>query len=263
VAGCYYAASVGSRRRVRSGLAHQALHDALTGLPNRVLLADRLDQALAGAGRSRGGVAVVFIDLDRFKFVNDSRGHAAGDSLLVTVAERLRQAIRSQDTVARFGGDEFMVVCEDAAAGWEAGSVAERIADSFQAPFLVYRAKAEGRARLEFFDANMRTEAVERLEIESALHRAVERDELRVFYQPVINLSTGQVHGVEALLRWMHPTRGLLPPNRSAAGRPAGGQPAVDQVGVDDAPHARRVVVGHVLAALAQHEDALRQLAGQ
>ncbi len=245
VAGCCYAASVGSRRRVRSSLAHQALHDALTGLPNRVLLADRLDQALARAGRSGGGVAVLFIDLDRFKVVNDSRGHAAGDSLLVTVAQRLRQAIRTQDTVARFGGDEFVVVCEDAAAGWEAGSVAERIGEAFQAPFLVkgqevfltasmgvavgdgtdspeglirdadaamYRAKAEGRARFEFFDENMRTQAVERLEIESALHRAVERDELRVFYQPVINLSTGHVRGVEALVRWMHPTRGLLPP---------------------------------------------------
>jgi diguanylate cyclase (GGDEF)-like protein len=244
-AGVSWCGSALGRRRQAGQLAHQALHDALTGLPNRILLADRLDQALSRAARSGTGVAVLFVDLDRFKFLNDSRGHAAGDALLVTVADRLRQAVRSQDTVARFGGDEFVVVCEDAAAGWEAGSVAERIFDAFQTPFLVngqefflsvsvgvavgtgmdspeelirdadaamYRAKEGGRARFEFFDENMRTEAVERLDIESALHRAVERDELRVFYQPVISLSSGEVVGIEALVRWMHPQRGLLGP---------------------------------------------------
>ncbi|MGH9039256.1 MAG: putative bifunctional diguanylate cyclase/phosphodiesterase [Acidimicrobiia bacterium] len=245
LAGVYCGAALSTRRRAEAELAHQALHDALTGLPNRVLLADRLDQALARAARSGAGVAVLFIDLDRFKFLNDSRGHAAGDALLVTVAERLREAVRAEDTVARFGGDEFVVVCEDAAAGWEAGSVAERISEAFEAPFLVngqevflsvsvgvavggatddpeglirdadaamYRAKAEGRARFEFFDQNMRTEAMERIDIESALHRAVERDELRVFYQPVIGLNSGEVMAVEALVRWQHPERGLLPP---------------------------------------------------
>ncbi|MGH9036124.1 MAG: putative bifunctional diguanylate cyclase/phosphodiesterase, partial [Acidimicrobiia bacterium] len=252
LAGVSWCASALGRRvqaelahQAQDELAHQALHDALTGLPNRTLLADRLDQTLARASRAGTGVAVLFIDIDRFKVLNDSRGHAAGDALLVTVADRLRQAVRTQDTVARFGGDEFVVVCEDAAAGWEAGSVAERISEAFAAPFLVngqevflsfsvgvavgtatdspeglirdadaamYRAKTQGRARFEFFDENMRTEAMERLDIESALHRAVERDELRVFYQPVISLSSGEVVGVEALVRWQHPERGLLGP---------------------------------------------------
>jgi diguanylate cyclase (GGDEF)-like protein len=225
--------------------AHKALHDALTGLPNRALLADRLEQVLARSARSGSGVAVLFVDLDRFKLINDSRGHAAGDELLVTVGDRLRRAVRASDTVARFGGDEFVVVCEDQVAALQASLVAERITEVLREPVLVdgqeiflsasvgialsdgttspdgllrdadaamYRAKEQGRARSEFFDATMRTAAVVRLETQSALHRAVEREELRLHYQPVVHLASGSLAGVEALLRWEHPQHGLIAP---------------------------------------------------
>jgi diguanylate cyclase (GGDEF)-like protein len=235
------------RRRYASALelAHQAVHDALTGLPNRIQVADRLEQALARASATDFEVAVLFIDLDRFKLINDGRGHAAGDELLVAVAARLRGVVRAGDVVARFGGDEFVVVCEDQTAAFEAALVAGRILDALREPVVVdgqeiflsasigiamadgsaspesllrdadaamYRAKEKGRARSEFFDATMRTEALDHLETQSALHRALERDELRVFYQPVIDLSTGDVAGVEALVRWEHPQHGLVPP---------------------------------------------------
>jgi diguanylate cyclase (GGDEF)-like protein len=226
-------------------MAHQALHDALTGLPNRLLVAERLEQALERSARSGAEVAVLFVDLDRFKLINDSRGHAAGDELLVTVAERLRRVVRPDDVVARFGGDEFVIVCEDRAAAFEASLLAEQILTTLREPVLVggqevflsasvgiavadasgspssllrdadaamYRAKDKGRDRSEFFDATMQTEATEHLEIQSALHRAVERDELRVYYQPVVELETGTVTGVEALVRWQHPQHGLVSP---------------------------------------------------
>ncbi|MEW6471799.1 MAG: EAL domain-containing protein [Actinomycetota bacterium] len=227
-------------------LAHQALHDALTGLPNRLLVAQRLDQALERSARGGAAVSVLFVDLDRFKLINDSRGHAAGDELLVTVAERLRRVVRAEDVVARFGGDEFViVVCEDDAEALEASSMAERILEVLRQPVLVegqevflsasvgiavadgacspnsllrdadaamYRAKEKGRDRCEFFDATMRTEATELLAMQSALHRAIERDELRVFYQPVVDLRSGVVAGVEALLRWDSPQHGLVSP---------------------------------------------------
>ena len=235
------------RRRYASALelAHQAVHDALTGLPNRLQVADRLEQALARASRTGSHVAVLFIDLDRFKVINDGRGHAAGDELLVAVAERLRRVVRSGDVVARFGGDEFVVVCEDQTAAFEAAQVAGRIIDALREPIVVdgqeiflsasigiamadgtgspesllrdadaamYRAKDKGRARCEFFDATMRTEALDHLETQSALHRALEREELRVFYQPVVDLASGTVAGVEALVRWEHPQHGLVSP---------------------------------------------------
>jgi len=235
------------RRRYASALelAHQAVHDALTGLPNRLQVADRLEQALARAGRTGSDVTVLFIDLDRFKLINDGRGHAAGDELLVAVADRLRRVVRSGDVVARFGGDEFVVVCEDQTAALEASLVAGRILDALREPVMVdgqeiflsasigiamadgtgspesllrdadaamYRAKEKGRARCEFFDATMRTEALDHLETQSALHRALERDELRVFYQPVVDLDSGAVAGVEALVRWQHPQHGLVSP---------------------------------------------------
>jgi len=235
------------RRRYASALelAHQAVHDALTGLPNRLQVAERLEQALARSARTGCEVAVLFIDLDRFKLINDGRGHAAGDKLLVTVADRLRNVVRSGDVVARFGGDEFVVVCEDQTATLEASLVAGRILDALREPVVVdgqeiflsasigiamadgsgspesllrdadaamYRAKEKGRARCEFFDATMRTEALDHLEIQSALHRALERDELRVFYQPVVDLTSGAVAGVEALVRWEHPQHGVVSP---------------------------------------------------
>ncbi|HEX6380415.1 MAG TPA: EAL domain-containing protein [Acidimicrobiia bacterium] len=235
------------RRRYASALelAHQAVHDALTGLPNRLQVADRLEQALARSSETGFEVAVLFIDLDRFKLINDGRGHAAGDELLVAVADRLRRVVRSGDVVARFGGDEFVVVCEDQTADFEASLVAGRIIDALREPVVVdgqeiflsasigiamaggtgtpesllrdadaamYRAKAKGRARCEFFDATMRTEALDHLETQSALHRALERDELRVFYQPVVDLASGVVTGVEALVRWEHPQQGLVSP---------------------------------------------------
>jgi diguanylate cyclase (GGDEF)-like protein len=235
------------RRRYASALelAHQAVHDALTGLPNRLQVAERLEQALARSAETGFDVAVLFVDLDRFKLVNDGRGHAAGDELLVAVAERLRRVVRSGDIVARFGGDEFVVVCEDQTAAFEASLVAGRIIDALREPVVVdgqeiflsasigiamadgtgtpesllrdadaamYRAKAKGRSRSEFFDTTMRTEALDHLEIQSALHRALERDELRVFYQPIVDLASGVVSGVEALVRWQHPQHGLVSP---------------------------------------------------
>jgi diguanylate cyclase (GGDEF)-like protein len=233
-------------RQRTEDLAHIAVHDTLTGLPNRVLLADRLGQALRRTARTASSVAVLFVDLDRFKFVNDSRGHAVGDELLVAVAERLRGVARSHDTVARFGGDEFVVVCEDDDAAVQASRIAERIAEVLRDPVVtdgqevflgasigiavadsgtdspesllrdadaaMYRAKERGRNRCEFFDAVMRTEAVAHLETQSALHRAVERDELRLHYQPVIDLASGAVTGVEALVRWARPHHGLVGP---------------------------------------------------
>jgi diguanylate cyclase (GGDEF)-like protein len=235
------------RRRYASALelAHQAVHDALTGLPNRLQVAERLEQALARSSRTGSDVTVLFIDLDRFKLINDGHGHAAGDELLVTVADRLRRVVRAGDIVARFGGDEFVVVCEDQTVAFEASQVAGRIIDALREPVVVdgqeiflsasigiamadgtgspesllrdadaamYRAKEKGRARCEFFDATMRTEALVHLETQSALHRALERDELRVFYQPVVDLTSGAVTGVEALVRWQHPQHGLVSP---------------------------------------------------
>jgi diguanylate cyclase (GGDEF)-like protein len=226
-------------------LAHQALHDALTGLPNRALLLDRLDQALAQSERTGSAVAVLFLDLDRFKLVNDSRGHASGDQLLMRVAERLRRVVRPADTVARFGGDEFVVICQDAGVVGHAMHVADRVAEAFRAPFrlgaddmflnvsigiavsdgrtspaellrnadaAMYQAKELGRGRCEFFDETMRTEAAARLELQTALHWAISRQEMRVHYQPLVDVRTGVPVGVEALVRWAHPTKGIVGP---------------------------------------------------
>jgi len=231
-------------------LAHQAHHDPLTALPNRTLFGELLEHALRRAQRSASALAVLFLDLDRFKVVNDSLGHDAGDELLAALAQRLSAALRPGDIVARFGGDEFTVLCEDlvpTSADRQAIGVAERLLDALREPFLVeseeqfvsasvgiaigltglerpealvrdadaamYRAKERGKGRVEIFDEDMRERARERHEIENALHRAVARDEFRVFFQPVISLHDGMCIGVEALVRWQHPDRGLLGPS--------------------------------------------------
>ena len=228
---------------------HRALHDPLTGLPNRVLFTDRLEQALeqalAHAHRDGTTVGVLFCDLDQFKLVNDTLGHEAGDELLSEVAPRLAAALRGGDTVARFGGDEFGVLVEGATSVRAVTRAAERIAQALSSPFVVrgrehfvsasvgiaigtgsegpealirdadlamYRAKERGRGRYEIFDQLMRSRAVDYLRTENELRQALERDELRVHYQPVISLGTGTVAGFEALVRWEHPERGMIPP---------------------------------------------------
>jgi len=236
---------VTARKQTEEALLRHALHDSLTGLPNRVLLLDRLAMSLARATRRRARVGVLFLDLDRFKVFNDSRGHAAGDALLRGVADRLRVAIRPDDTVARFGGDEFVVVCDELIDETEALRVGERVLRSLREPFTVgseeiflsgslgialaeadsapesllrdadaamYRAKLRGRSRCEVFDHTMRQEAASRLATQGALHRALDRNELRVVYQPVVSLTSGAVVAAEALVRWLHPERGFVPP---------------------------------------------------
>jgi diguanylate cyclase (GGDEF)-like protein len=236
------------RKRAEVELAHQALHDGLTGLPNRALFLDRLQLALARVQRRPSAVAVLFLDLDRFKVINDSLGHEIGDCLLVELAQRLQSVLRPGDTVARFGGDEFTVLCDDIDGERDAIVIAQRMGEAVAAPFLLadteafltasvgiamadgvdarpeslirdadaamYRAKERGKSRYELFDEVMRARAVERLEVENALHRSIERGELRVHYQPLVDLEAGLMTGVEALVRWQHPERGLLLPEQ-------------------------------------------------
>ena len=230
----------------QDGLAHRVLHDPLTDLPNRALFFDRLALALARLRRHQTSIAVLFIDLDNFKVVNDSLGHGAGDRLLVELAARLRHAIRPSDTIARFGGDEFVVLCEDIHQARDAVVVGQRIVEATAAPFqlegrdmyvtasvgvalgldseatpetllrdadaAMYRAKERGPGRVEVFDEALRARIMERLDLENGLRRALRGDELRVYYQPQMSASEGRIVGVEALLRWQHPERGLLEP---------------------------------------------------
>ena len=233
------------RQGAEARLIHQGLHDQLTGLPNRTLLVDRLEHAVIRARHIDHQVAVLFIDLDRFKVVNDSLGHVAGDQLLTLFSERLRRLVRPEDTVARFGGDEFVVVCEHGNGPTVIVSIAERLersmADAFRlddgtdvfltvsmgmaagdtadaagllrnADAAMYRAKELGRNRLEVFDDAMRATALRRLTVGTDLRRAIERKELVVHYQPVLSID-GKVRGAEALVRWQHPDLGLLPPS--------------------------------------------------
>jgi diguanylate cyclase (GGDEF)-like protein/PAS domain S-box-containing protein len=235
------------RKATAERLAHAAIHDPLTGLPNRVLFVDRLARALVRARRHDNKVGVIFLDLDRFKVVNDSLGHATGDQLLKAISERLLEALRPEDTVARFGGDEFVVLCEDVPDEATVRHVAQRIEATISSPTVIsrreifvtasigvvvsgpnaaspetllrdadaamYGAKGQGRARIECFDRQTHQRSVEALELEADLHRVVERQELRVHYQPIVDLVTGRVSGFEALIRWMHPTRGLIDPH--------------------------------------------------
>jgi diguanylate cyclase (GGDEF)-like protein/PAS domain S-box-containing protein len=237
---------VSERRVLEDQLKHQAFHDPLTRLPNRVLFTDRLAHALTRRGRRRTSVAVLFLALDNFKVVNDSLGHQQGDQLLIAVADRLQLCLRPEDTVARFGGDEMAVLLEDIEDTDEAVEVANRIQQRLGAPVILngrevfttvsigvaistvdhdrpdalirdadvalYRAKAQGKARHAVFDRSMDAQALERLEMETDLRHAIERGELRVYYQPIVDLATGRVCEIEALIRWAHPQRGLISP---------------------------------------------------
>lgn len=242
------------RKQAENELAHQAMHDPLTGLPNRSLLLDRIHHALELSRRLESMVVVFFLDLDNFKLVNDSFGHHVGDHLLRGVASRLGSLLRASDstarlegtTVARLGGDEFVVLCEGLRTERDAIQLAERLSDGLALPFALdgkqlnvtasigiaiadgpnadadcmirdadvamYRAKGAGRNRYEVFNEEMRLRVLERLQVEGDLRAAIERDELRVHYQPIVAIGDGGVVGLEALVRWEHPTRGVVSP---------------------------------------------------
>ena len=233
------------RRRTEERTQHEALHDGLTGLPNRNLFLDRLRHALSAGARRETAIAVLFLDLDQFKLVNDSLGHEAGDELLAAVAPRIEQALRPGDTVARFGGDEFAVLADDVGDEHGATRIAERIAEALARPFILrerehfvsasigisigtgaeppealirdadsalYRSKEHGRGGYEIFDEVMRSRVIEHMQTENDLRRALQREELVVHYQPVVRLQDGTIASMEALLRWNHPERGLIGP---------------------------------------------------
>jgi diguanylate cyclase (GGDEF)-like protein/PAS domain S-box-containing protein len=239
-------AEIADRRQAETRAQHLADHDALTGLPNRRLLEDRLTQALAASQRNRKQTAVMFVDLDRFKNINDSLGHAAGDLVLKECAERLVKQLRVVDTICRMGGDEFVVVLPEIKRASDAANVAAKILETVALPFKVeerelhitpsvgisvfpddgrdaeslirnadaamYHAKETGRANYQFFTEQMNQAASRRLALESDLRQAVLKGEMRAYYQPVLDAATGAVAGHEALLRWQHPTRGIIEP---------------------------------------------------
>jgi diguanylate cyclase (GGDEF)-like protein/PAS domain S-box-containing protein len=235
------------RKRAEEKLVHDAFHDALTGLPNRVLFMDHLKQAVQRAKRKNHfPFAVLFLDFDRFKLINDSLGHMVGDQLLIAIAKSLKSNVRPGDTVARLGGDEFTILLEDLNNSDEATLIAKRLLHSLSKPFnlsdhevfitasigialsaagyeypedilrdadtAMYRAKSLGKARYEVFDKTMHANALNLLQIETDLWRAVERKELTLDYQPIVSLETGMIAGFEALLRWQHPSRGIVSP---------------------------------------------------
>ncbi|HEX6927969.1 MAG TPA: EAL domain-containing protein, partial [Gammaproteobacteria bacterium] len=239
--------NVTERKRIEQQLVHDAFHDTLTGLPNRALFVEHLDQAMRRSIRADGYVfSVLFLDLDRFKLVNDSLGHTAGDELLKAFAERLKRATRPGDVVSRLGGDEFAVLADDLHNPEDAVQLAERIHNALQDPFNVdgqqiftsasigiaksaerykdgddllrdadiamYSAKELGGAGHRLFDSDMHVVMVSRLQLETDLRQALEREELRVAYQPMVELHTGRLKGFEALLRWRHPIKGSIRP---------------------------------------------------
>lgn len=236
------------RKSMEQQLLHDALHDALTGLPNRALFMDRLEQQLKRSQNHSGYLfAVLFLDLDRFKVVNDSVGHLIGDKLLIEIARRLKKSVAPTDTVARLGGDEFTILLENISSKSEATLVAESIYQTLSFSFHIdgyelfstasigialssqgyekpedilrdadltmYSAKEQGKARYEVFDRSLRDRALQRLELETDLRRALERGEFEVYYQPITSLSLGILSGFEALARWNHPTKGAISPS--------------------------------------------------
>jgi diguanylate cyclase (GGDEF)-like protein/PAS domain S-box-containing protein len=233
-------------RAIEAEMSHLAQHDTLTKLPNRILLQDRLSQAITIAGRNGTRIAVLFVDLDGFKHINDSLGHAIGDKLLQSVAKRLLASVRTSDTVSRIGGDEFVVLLSEVAHAGDAGVKAGKILAALNTPLEIdqhnlrvtasigvttypedgqetamliknadlamYQAKENGRNNYHFFEKDMNVRALERQSVEENLCFALDRDELVMHYQPKISLTTGEITGVEALVRWQHPERGLIGP---------------------------------------------------
>lgn len=246
---------VTERKNFEAQLTTQAFYDSLTGLPNRALLRDRIDQSVVRAGRDRGKISLLFIDLDDFKRINDSLGHREGDMLLIAAARRLKECVGPSDTVARLGGDEFVILLDQLnnESINEAKLVAETVLKQFEMPWTLdgreyvvtasvgmvladsdmdsaaktidadallrdadvamYRAKSTGKSRYVVFDASMHDAAVDRLAVETDLRQAIQRNELRVHFQPVVHLRTGQVREMEALVRWQHPIRGMVSPS--------------------------------------------------
>ena len=235
-------------RQSQASLSHLAQHDALTGLPNRLLLQDRLEQALTQARRHQCQVALLYLDLDNFKTVNDSLGHAAGDNLLKAVARRLGEAVREIDTVSRQGGDEFLIVLGDIGGAEDAAQVARKILASLAQPVQVdgvevvtscsigialypqdgssfaelsqhadtamYQAKESGRRAFRFFDAQMNANLLQQLQLDAGLRAALRQGEFILHYQPIVELASGRLQGAEVLIRWQHPEQGLISPER-------------------------------------------------
>jgi diguanylate cyclase len=234
------------RKHAEMELSHKAMHDALTGLPNRTLFLDRLKHAVMRAKRHHSVMAVMFVDLNGFKPINDTHGHEVGDRLLVALAGRLQEGLRGSDTAARFGGDEFMILCEDVSGLQDVISIAQRILRTIEEPFVISDERLEVRASMgiaitdgkgdnaeslirnadtamygakeqgvpfEVFDDDIRTRVRERVEMERELRRSVQEGDFRLLYQPQVDLHTGEIVGLEALLRWDHPTQGLVEPS--------------------------------------------------